>query len=793
MSVFLSFLSESVPLPEPARFAPVLPLDPVAHPPRTDVFTGRNNRLLVWSWSVLDRPLERRGQDGVHVVGYVPAGGESAEDRFLGLMQGRRSDDCGSFAGVLHRPDSVTAYTSLSGSCSLFVRRGAGYTALSNRLGLLTALGPLTLRDAFLVYMCGVGRSLDFGTAFEEVDTMKPGEVMRVRADGVTRSLVSQKHLFEPFDMGDAIAGLDPLCAAMGRCLDAFSGADELEFLLSGGKDSRTLLALLDEHGDMHTPGRVHARTTSFCHDIEALSARALLRLYPLHTAYRCTARHELDDSSITDRIIQVCFTRGLSMNLALIPQTTADFPGLYPEPSRLCVGGLDCTMKYVPNTMPVDTYVHNTRFTLVGRRMVRPALQHRHMAPYRRIMHELLADKDKSYYQQLEGWWVPLSRAHSSLPWVLRPYFSPFLDTAFWKFFLSAPREFFYTHAAYYLIQRRASRPLWRVPYADVSWPPELRALLQRHQLPTDGLAVPPLRFDSRLPGQKTFGINESLQRRMRLVQPYLRDRVRKHRERFDFLEPAVLEEHLGRPTDQQDYDLLLMGSGLLAGVLLAEYGAALLNRAELPDIMADFSAAVGGPRGQTVVPARVPGTPDPREKWQDYDEALADRLLFTQNLRTKLAYGVLRGAPDVLRAMGFAPVTTENGAEHVFTVRPGSRFRLEALTLGPCPHEQEVAEVAESATRRALPLLLFVLPDKKEAVFPDLPRIQGYFGTVVPLQDGIAAEWSVEFAVPHGVSRLVCVFMAQDNAMPVYVADVRGQECPATRGQECPATAQA
>lgn len=785
MSVFLSFLSTTAPLPEPEQVQGSLPLDPAICPPQLEVFTGRNNRLMVWAWNRHDQPLVRLGDDAVHTLGYMPVGGDTPAERLRGILQGRRRDDSGSFSGVWHKPDSFMAYTSLSGSWSLFVRQAPDYTAVSNRLSMLTALGPVTLRDAFLVYMCGPGRSLDFGTAFEEVVTMKPGEVLRVRPEGATLTLPSHKHLFEPMDMPEALRALDETCETMGRCLQSFGDA-RFALSLSGGKDSRTLLAMLDEFGYMDKPGRVEARTASFCHDIESLSAQGLLRLYGVQTRHEFVARHEPDIHNIPARCIRAQCMRGASMNLVLVPQTMHRFPSMFVEPDLVTLGGLDCTLKFAPNTMPVETYIHHTRFTLMGERLIRPEAQRRYMRAYHKLLLDELGDKDRSYFQQLEGWWLPLSRAHSSLPWMLHPYFSPFLDTSFWKFFLSAPRELFSSHAAYYLIQRRAKRPLWQVPYADIAWPAHLPEFLRRHNLPTDGLDrqdVAPWRFDARMPGQVKFGVNEALWTRMELMQPYMRDRMRKHKERFAFVDPAGLEEFLTRPPREQDMDLLYMASGLLAGLLLAEYGADLITRASLPDVEADFTAAVFGPKGQVAVPAAlenpappVAGLAEPAlqdEKWREYDRALAGRMLFAHDLQQKLCYTRLAAYPDLLQDMGFAPLRDDAKQEQTFTVQPGERFRLEALVLGPCPG---LGQQCGDMVRTARNPVVIIVPDRREAVFPDLLPMDGFFGTVVPLQDGVPTEWSVEFTVPDGVHRVACVFLAQEAALPVYVADVRG-----------------
>ncbi len=245
MAFFVSYFSTVQAVQDISIFEDGLPYDPLSLKPSLKTYTGKNNQLFVWSYvQNIDRPILLRGEDAVWAEGYAPEDEVSLEERVVGLLENTREDTCGSFCGIWHQPDNIRIYTSLSGNFSLYVYKTDFFTAISNRINLLAVLGSLSIRPIWPIYLTGARRALDFGTAFEDITTTKPGEAIYIQPEGITYTKPKLKHLFQSMDVQQALEELYAFPEYLGKCLSQYSSVP-LHLALTGGRDSRAVLSML--------------------------------------------------------------------------------------------------------------------------------------------------------------------------------------------------------------------------------------------------------------------------------------------------------------------------------------------------------------------------------------------------------------------------------------------------------------------------------------------------------------------------------------------------------------------
>lgn len=766
MAFFLSYFSTRLPIPDETIFEDALPFNPKFVPPKVDTFYGENNRLFVWSYTPeIDRPILRRNKDALWTEGYAPERQISLEDRLVELLQSKREDNCGSFCGVWHRLQSVLCYTSLAGNCSLFVYKTDTFTAISNRINLLASLGSLTIRDGWLLYLAGPRRALDFGTSFKEIITTKPGEIICIRPEGVTCIPPKLKQLFQPMDVTETLSKLYAFPEYFGSCL---SQVEKTPFTLtlSGGRDSRTVLSMLDILGIMDMPNKVCAETLNLKHDAEFLSAQRQLDLFDFEVPHHSTNSHFIKKDLVYS-IVYTIFRRGFGIDLAQLGDKERIDPTIKPKGS-IFLGGTDYNLKIWFPTMPLHKYLRWNKYTLYGSALISPEAQKKNLRNNHILMTQLLSELPQEYYLQLESWWIALSRAYSChLERGLSLMIWPFIDTAFWRFFLSAPIEFFTTQAAYYLLMRKAQRPLWKVPFCDLDWPLSLPRFLYKHGLPVDNLDTIPYRFDPNLPGETESGRIERLDALINMTQGYIRDKVKQHKELFSFVSQEGLNELTLQPAEKMKFIHGCCGSGLLCGILLAEYGQKLLQRSQLQDIQDDLTDILRGPRG--IIPSVELDKEVLHDRVIKYEERLSHTAQQLAVIRSKCRYEWLKDYPELLGKMGF--ININNGYQvGSFNVEGMKSFKLQLVILGPSISYHRPSRIPIN------PPIFFVKPDI-ETTFIDLRKIGTVWGTIGQLQDGTIVPWNICFNLPDGVKRITCFFTVIENSMPIFISDIIAQ----------------
>lgn len=772
MSFFVSYFSTTTSLPNASIFEDALPLDPTYVPPKVTLFTGKNNRLFVWSYmSETDRPIVFKNNEALWTEGYAPETEISLEQRLQKIVNGVSKDTCGSFCGVWHKPESVICYTSISGNFSLFVYKTDSFIAISNRINLLAALGSLRIRNEWLIYMCGARRALDFGTAFEDITTTTPGELIRIQSDKIHFVPPNLNYLFEPMEMSEAISTLYSFPEYLKSCLSQFNSLP-FTVSLTGGKDSRAVLSMLDIAGIMDIPGRVRVMTGNLQHDAEFLSAQRQLDLFEHYIPHISASTHQPQKNLISN-VVHTLFRRGFSHDLVEI--AAQEYVDITTKPTdTIYFGGTDYNLKVWLRSIPtLRNYLLNTKNTLHMGRLIQPEPLNKSMIIYHTLLKTFLQNLPKQYYFQLESWWITLSRVFSCI--LLRGFslfVLPFIDTAFWKFFLSAPKELFTTHAAYYLLMRKAKHPLWKVPFCELDWPLPLTLFLYKHKLPVDGLDNIPYRFNPYFPGQKSQGRVERLDALINITQTYIREKTKQHKEFFNFVSQEGLDELTLQPAEKIDFIHECCGSGLLCSILLVEYGQKLLQRSQLTDIQHELTDILKGPKG-LVQGINIEEKEEERDLLYDrvltYENCLTDVTQQLYSITSKCRYEWLKNYPELLEKMGFIDINNTNYLQ-TFDVTNMKSFTFNALILGPA------ISVHRPSPLRINPPALIIKPDIT-TVFLELHPIRDYWCSLGQLKDGVIQPWEIYFAIPEEVKSITCFLCVFENSMPIFISDIKCQ----------------
>lgn len=580
MAIYLAVSRvEGRPLPEPADFSPCLPFGD-AHPPEVSVFDRGPGRLIVWSWG---GPLDRAPVEEGRVVCFTQGYGrpQLEDDLRTALGAGRPpADDFGSFSSVQLDDDGWRAYASLAGTSPIYRLQLGRFFALSNRVALLSALGPLTTRREALMSLAGATFLQDFGSSFEEIDRIRPGELWSVEGD--RRHSRRRPLALEPrMSLAEARERLKPALKRLAGPLEDPSRA--LRLNLSGGKDSRAVLALLDRAGRVGPD--LEVSTSGRHHNPEVLAAQDLLARYPHDFRHRVAGQPASPDpSAVGTGLVRTLFAWEGAMSLA-------DRAAYHYDVERLSIGGHELGMKYHPNPAPLETYLEAPRYDVDPFSVLRPEAEADARSRYAALLKEVLPSFGVDKYRIAEEWFlrIPNYTAHGFLCHAPASHqYHPFLDISFLGFLASCPSEMTQSQLLHWLITSEASVELRDVPFADDIWPHGVRTLAAELGLPPVGVGTPPYRFDARFPETPARGMYPWRLERLRLARGFLRNQGLPPE--MDFVEPAALERRLGLPETEVSLQDIYSVLGVFNAALQARYGAALLDRRRHADLEAEL-----------------------------------------------------------------------------------------------------------------------------------------------------------------------------------------------------------
>lgn len=567
--------------------------------------------LAATSWGAPgDHRVARVGQR-LLVVDGTPA--QSHEELIRALTASRPpqiGELGGSFAAVILEEGSLVAYSSAGADYPLYWGEREGRLIVANRPALVVGATNPTIDVPAALNMASDG-FFPFGyRMFNGVRQLLPGERLRIRsADSALVCSVDSPELQPLFDT--ASRGRPRELAAMTeRCINAAVEsvgrapvATSPRLRLSGGKDSRAVLAMIAESGSLDRLESIVTTGSMFSTDV--LSAQALAKALGIEQRHVVQEPGlEFAPGHVAAVVVGAMSALGSGLSLFNLGSDVL-------APDRLTYNGHETALKssalsrYPTGTLaefcanasrdaldPAGILTSQARDDVVAARSSGFTTLHDDGVPVDRLAEVV------NWRQRGGGWTGTTLVAHRAA----NRHCSPLMDPALVGLSFSLPRVCSDGELIPFLLTSRSPVNLVDVPFGNASWRAELHPALAA----VDMSKLTP----RRVPG---FGIPKPVSDRfrpwvsplrgaiLRSLVPVIADLASVHRATSPFIDRPQLELRLaeagaGKLTDPRA-DIALLG---LATVLLtAEYGTDLYRLSTRAAVAEDLSGRLAAIQG--------------------------------------------------------------------------------------------------------------------------------------------------------------------------------------------------
>ena len=233
----------------------------------------RNDRTILFAGEKTKSGSHTRF--GFAIAGYTTSDDETIErtlGRQLGpdpVQQGLRSpvtipDSLGGVhCAAVADETGAAIWPSMPGCCPPYYTTGEGYVVACSRPGVLKAALELAPNEDYWRWIASVGYPLDDCSPYRDTYCVLGGTALRVYSgESAIVDYVLPEHGRVPQSTDEAIAAEDVVRKELLRATQAVSKFKNVEFRLSGGKDSRLVasaVAALNLNCTAHTAGRAEA------------------------------------------------------------------------------------------------------------------------------------------------------------------------------------------------------------------------------------------------------------------------------------------------------------------------------------------------------------------------------------------------------------------------------------------------------------------------------------------------------------------------------------------------------
>ena len=526
----------------------------------------------------------------------------------------------GEFSVCLANGSNLHVYSTLGGSCPIFYTNQAELVAFSNRQAFLLSLpgvsGEMDVKSA--AWMCYQGYIQNGRSPFSEVKRLAPGALAEV-STSKTLSISRASHA-DIIDRGisehyrrDRKGVFEATAEQVGNYIKAvhrFFGSPPLTLPLSGGKDSRLILSLLNRGGLMEQIAQIYTDGPLYSPDV--LSAGDLCREigYKGHQINRSpliTAEHDLDPNLIL---------RSLDLTEGML--SAFDFVGEMAHRSTFSVSGHQNALRDnyygACKTGSLDEFLkdvlrHHFHDPMA---LLNPAVRPAFLRSYQEIFSRYhdegvpVADLGDLYMlRQRNAYWVGTMCQTASLG---GPICNPLLHDRAFRLVFSLPAEVRQTEMFHFVATHWGSPSLVAIPFANDNWRPSLKEKLQGI---LDVPQVAPYRSHANFPNMSNPFLSSSkliyYQGLKPVMAQLLEEQAAFAKEYLDVKKARAILESRANPGLTE----MLTVMGLYSTLLLKNYGRALFSRRQRDALIEDMRARLeGGSPGSRTGTGRDAGT---------------------------------------------------------------------------------------------------------------------------------------------------------------------------------------
>lgn len=403
------------------------------------------------------------------------------------------------FCSVAFTNDNFGFYSSITGIDQLFYyedERGVYVTNRHNLLGIVCK--SLTLRENSFAWMCSRGHIGDHGTYWNEINRSRPGE--KYFYDGELKTIKGRKTaLFEQIKNDDA---MDYLKSVADDFALIFNGIEAKKSIsLTGGKDSRAILGLLDYSNSIDN---IRVSTTGHLFSPDVMSAQCLTQKLGI-------TNHRINRPKLVITAMDYAERIANELLFDFTGKSLADI-GKFSFTNELILGGHEAGIKSPKNDRGLKEFINaREKWWCDDRRVLNITKRKEITQAYADRLESSLADVPVSCYDKIEG--IDLRISNRNSPNITGSHLGssqmhPFYDGRIIKAVCGLSEELLTAQFIPYYFTSLSNVDLVNEPFANDGWPQTLTALIDSNKALKKIQKIAPFRFREEHPSEKSFGL---------------------------------------------------------------------------------------------------------------------------------------------------------------------------------------------------------------------------------------------------------------------------------------------
>lgn len=512
------------------KLYPYLPSKPTSE----EIYHYGANEAFVFKFdAALDRePNQSKLDELILCHGY---GDNQLEERIRGSFKKKQALDLNSFPEAFCAI-RLTNYTiefggSAIGIDPLFYYEDEEQLIVTNRHNLLgNWVDKPTLRKNALAWIAGRNHIGDFGTYWNEIKRVRPGNLYtKTLKDPLREVVMDYSNIYKPISDEQIPDYIEDVANVFDEVIS--SNNQKLHFWLSGGKDSRAIAGLLSKSKRFKD---ISFSTFGEKFQPDVMSATKVAGELGILDSYQ-TYRSSMEEPSVN-------IAKNIARDLCADSSGTslADFRSI-PSSSSLIIGGHESGFKSPKNLKSLNEYLDSRKYWADGLGLLNKNTYEELNTWYTQELTSVLQNIPQARYSQMDsivfriGTYLSGSQGNAH---VSRSEIHPFLDGRMVRLLLGVTDEALDSQLIHYSMMRRSSAVLEKIPFANDTWPSETKVMAQKIKLPFRLEPEQPYNFQKYFPSSKVFGGYswrlELISRTKEFVYQYLFD----NRTFFDFID---------------------------------------------------------------------------------------------------------------------------------------------------------------------------------------------------------------------------------------------------------------
>ncbi|WP_404416395.1 hypothetical protein LG277_03340 [Vreelandella aquamarina] len=451
-------------------------------------------------------------------------------------------------------------YSSITGVDQLFYYEDDTGFYVTNRHNLLgMACKSLSLREDSFAWICSRGHIGDHGSYWDEIKRTKPG--VKYFFDGGLSCIIGCKQgLFEEIKDADAADYFRSVADDFGSIMGGVDASKSLS--LTGGKDSRAILGLLDYTNSL---GGLRVNTTGSLYSPDVMAAKRLTEKLNIknHNITRPKLVSTAEDYA--ERIANDLLFDFLGKSLADMSK--------FSFTKNLVLGGLDTGIKASKNKKSLEEFIKSRKYYCDSQSILTEEKRSQIMGAYSKALRESFSNVPIDCYDQVEH--IDCRASNRNSPNITGSHIGssqlhPLYDGRIIKGICGLSDELLSSHFIPYFFTNISNVDLVNEPFANDGWPNGLAEIVNK----SDGVRkiknTTPFGFLKEFPSEKAFGLFSWRLDLCDMSQQRLVEYISGNKEFFSFLEFDKALDIVRKSGSKKSFREMQIHLGLLKAALL-------------------------------------------------------------------------------------------------------------------------------------------------------------------------------------------------------------------------------